>query len=217
MTSDTPSEEELHAYVDGRLDDARRQAIAFYLTQHPQRANEVRAWQRDAQQLRAALGMLPTEYANPALDPAILRTRRRNRRRARLAMAAMLMLSLGLGGVGGWQARSVSSAGREPPMSDAMQAYRMFAQRGSGALDITAQRRGDLQAWLATHFSHAPTLPDLNAAGFHAAGGRLLALSEGAAAMVLYENAGRRDQLLYPSGRRRASACCGAVSVRTAS
>lgn len=188
--TNVPSEEELHAYVDGQLDDARRQAVTFYLTQHPQRAEEVRAWQRDAQQLRAAMGGLPTEAASSSLDPTVLRVRRRSRNRARLAIAAMLVIGVGLGGLGGWQARSYSSAGREPPMSDAMQAYRLFAQQGSGGmLDVTEQHRGDLQAWLATHFRHAPTLPDLKAAGFHPVGGRLLALSEGAAAMVLYENA----------------------------
>ena len=33
-----PSEEDIHAYVDGRLDDTRRQAVEFYFAQHPQRA-----------------------------------------------------------------------------------------------------------------------------------------------------------------------------------
>jgi anti-sigma factor RsiW len=184
-----PSEEDIHAYVDGRLDDERRQAVEFYLAQSPQRAAEVRAWQRDAQELRAALGPWMPEADNPALDPSALRVRRRQTRRARLAIAAMLLLGIGLGGMGGWQAHAVRQADREAPMADAMQAYRMFAQQRGVVLDVTARSDGDLQAWLDTHFQHAPLLPDLKAAGFHPVGGRLLALSEGAAAMVLYENA----------------------------
>ena len=184
-----PSEEDIHAYVDGRLDDTRRQAVEFYFAQHPHRAEEVRAWQRVAHELRAALGSWMPEADNPSLDPSALRAQRRQTWRARLAIAAMLVLSIGLGGIGGWQAHGVRQASREAPMSDAMQAYRMFAQQRGAMLDVTEQHDGDLQIWLDNHFHRAPQLPNLQAAGFHPVGGRLLALSEGAAAMVLYENA----------------------------
>jgi anti-sigma factor RsiW len=45
-----------------------------------------------------------------------------------------------------------------------------------------------LQAWLLKHFRNAPQLPDLDGAGFHPVGARLLATDSGPAAMVLYQN-----------------------------
>nr|WP_254696190.1 hypothetical protein [Lysobacter enzymogenes] len=50
-----PDEHDLHAYIDGRLDPARRAEVEAWLARQPERLAELQAWQRDAQQLRAAL------------------------------------------------------------------------------------------------------------------------------------------------------------------
>jgi len=192
----TPSEYEIQAYVDGRLEETRRQAVEFYLAQHPERALEVRAWQRDAQQLRAQLSGVPDIPDNPALDPSRIRARQRERLRMRWAMAAMMLLSIGAGGFGGWQARKWQYATLQPPMADAIQAYRMFAGDGAGHFDFVSQHYGDLRSWMGRHFAGAPSPPDLSAAGFHPVGVRLIATSNGPAAMVLYEDA-RGDAISF--------------------
>lgn len=200
----TPSEEDIHAYVDGRLDDERRQAIEFYLAQNPARAAEVHGWQRDAQQLRAALSGVGMPAPNPELDPQRLRQRRSQRLRARLAIAAMLVLALGAGGIGGWQVRAQREFAVEPPMGDALQAYRLFASAQPASFDISGNASDHLQAWLDTHFRGAPRLPDLQQAGFHVVGGRLMAAETGPAAMVLYEDTAGRAITFYirpPSAR----------------
>jgi anti-sigma factor RsiW len=181
-----PSMADLHAYIDGHLDDTDRARIESWLARHPERAAEVRGWQRDAQQLRAAFGGLPAATAQAALDPTAIRARRRHRQRTRLALAAALVLTLGVGGLGGWQARGLVAPVAAAPMADAVQAYRMFAMDHHAPLDVTQRHPGDLQAWLDQHFQHAARLPDLDAAGFHPIGGRLLATDGGPAAMVLY-------------------------------
>lgn len=109
----TPSEHDLHAYVDGRLDAAHRAQVEAWLAQHPDSAAELRAWQRDAQQLRAALagvgvGAGVGVSSAPELDPARLRAGLRQARRRHHAMAAAVLLSIGVGGIGGWQAREWS-------------------------------------------------------------------------------------------------------------
>lgn len=182
------SDDDLHAYVDGWLDEAQRQDVEHYLAQHPERAVEVQAWQRDAQRLRAAFGTGTAWPDNPALEPARIRTRLHQRRHARLAVAAMLVLCLGLGGLGGWQMHGWRQARMEPPMGDAVQAYRLFAATGTARFDAVPRTAGDMQAWLDRHFIRAPRLPDLRAAGYQAVGGRLLATDAGPAAMVLYAN-----------------------------
>ncbi|TWH99745.1 anti-sigma factor RsiW [Luteimonas cucumeris] len=202
-----PSEDDLHAYVDGLLDGERRAGIEAWLAHHPERAVEVRAWQQDAQQLRASLaGAALTP--NPALDPARLRAGLARRRSRRYAMAAALLLGLGAGGLGGWQAREwtrpapVAMAG--PPMGDAIAAHRLFAARHDLQPDRVADDDG-LQDWLDANFSAPMRLPDLRASGFRQTGARLLATEQGAAALVVYENAAGAAISFYirPPGPQR--------------
>jgi anti-sigma factor RsiW len=183
----TPSEYEIHGYVDGRLDESRRQAVEFYLSRHPERAEQVRAWQRDAQRLRAEVSALDLPD-NPALDPAYIRARRQGQLHVRWAAAAVLVLSLGLGAFGGWEARGWRQTALEPPMADALQAHRMFAPDKGSRFDVVYQRNSDMQAWLDGHFERAPRLPDLQKAGFLPVGARLLATGSGPAAMVFYQD-----------------------------
>ena len=177
----TPSEHDIQAYVDGRLDEAGRQAVEFYLAQHPGRAAQIRAWQRDAQQLRAELSGVPDLPDNPALDPARIRARRRERLRPRWAVAAAVLLGIGIGAFSGWQARGWRYAALRPPMADAIQAYRMFRHERGANFDFVSQHYDDLQAWMGAHFAGAPSPPDLAPAGFHPVGVRLLATAEGPA------------------------------------
>lgn len=199
-----PGEHELHAYVDGRLEGERREAVALYLARHPERAAQLQAWQRDAQQLRAALAG-PALPENPRLDPAAIRARRQRRRVARLALAASLVLCLGLGGFGGWRIRGLQDAAAAPPMADALAAHRLLAIEGGAQPDLVSQRTGDLQAWLDHHLRHRVPLPDLHGAGFQPVGGRLFATEQGTAALVLYRDAAGHAISFYvrPPGPRR--------------
>lgn len=210
-----PDEQDIHAYVDGRMDDASRARMDAWLDRHPGRAEAIRRWRHDAQQLRAALAGLPDTAGQGGLDPAAVRTRRRHRKRTRMTTAALLVLTLAIGAVGGWQAHTWTMPAPAPPMGDALQAYRMFASAGDTDLDVTQGRLGSLQRWLDQHFEHAAQLPDLTGAGFHTVGARLIATATGPAAMVVYKNTqgqaigfyirppSRRKGFL-PRGKRRA-------------
>jgi len=200
-----PSEHDLHAYVDGLLDDGRREAVERFLAGHPERAAEVAAWQRDAQQLRAAFGSTDGLPDNPALQPRALRTRLWRRRRARLALAAAAVVCLFVGGLGGWHLRGIRAETANAPMSDAIEAYRLVVTDGSALPDIVSRSESDIQAWLDRHFAQATRVPDLSGAGFHPVGGRLFATDQGAAAMVLYRDADGHAISFYvrPPGPRR--------------
>ncbi len=187
-TTYLPDETDLHAYVDGLLDEAGCKRVEAWMDHHPERAEEIRGWQRDAQALRVTLGGFPDYAAAPKLDPATVRVRRRRRVRVRFAWAAALVLTLGVGGIVGWQMRGIDAPARPPPMADAVQAYRLFAMSRHVPLDVTQQRPGQLQAWLDKYFPDAAPLPDLAASGFLPIGGRLLATDSGPAALVLYRN-----------------------------
>lgn len=187
MISMPPSERDLHAYVDHQLSDADRRLVETFLASNPQVAAQVRAWQQDAQTLRAALSGALQQPSNPDLDPAVIRQRLKRQSRRHLASAAVLLIAVSVGGFSGWQAREMTLASPQLPMTDALQAYRLIAQQGILPADYKADD-GDMQGWLDRYFTRANRLPDLSGAGFKPASGRLLSTEQGPAAMVVYEN-----------------------------
>ncbi|UOP11015.1 anti-sigma factor family protein [Pseudomonas palleroniana] len=188
MISLPPSERDLHAYVDHQLSESDRRVLETWLAAHPDAAAQVHAWQRDAQLLRASLSGTLQQPANPELDPALIRRRLRHQTRRHVASAAVLLIAVSLGGLGGWHAREATQA-PTLPMADAMQAFRLFAQDGIMPADYQTQDGSAMQAWLDRYFNRAHRLPDLSPSGFKPVSGRLLTTDQGAAAMVLYEDA----------------------------
>lgn len=192
-----PSGPELHAYVDGELDDTRRAQIDALLPTHPALAQEIEQIRREQQQLRASLPA-PSAADTPArLDPFRIRRSLGDRARQRMAVAAALVMALGIGGLGGWQGREYAMRQSILPMADAVQAYRMFAADGTAqVVDVSATDPRALQAWLDRHFVQPAPLPDFSAYGFQPAGGRLMPTEQGSAAMIVYRN-GQGQAVVY--------------------
>ncbi|WP_034301862.1 anti-sigma factor [Herbaspirillum sp. RV1423] len=189
MNAFSPSEHDLHAYVDGQLDEALRRQIDIYLAGHPDVARAVELLRQENQRLRAALENIPTGPVPPRLDPFRIRRELRARSQRRMAIAASLVLTLSLGTLGGWQLRDMSIRKTYLPMADATQAYRMFATSDMAQqVDMKTSEPAQLQNWLNRHFVQAAPMPDFSAYGFRPVGGRLMASDKGAAAMVLYQN-----------------------------
>lgn len=188
MITSTPSERDLHAYIDHALNEAERHQVELYLQANPQVAAQVQAWQRDIQDLRTALHAPLLQTANPALDPTAIRQRQRQHAHRQWASAALLLIALGIGGLGGWQARQMTLVANSLPMTDALVAHRMFAEQGFLPADYKVQRSSDMQEWIDRYFRQAERLPDLSGAGFKPVSCRLLSTDQGAAAMVLYED-----------------------------
>jgi anti-sigma factor RsiW len=197
MISMPPSERDLHAYIDHQLSEDDRRLVETFLTSNPQVCAQVRAWQQDAQQLRAALSGALQQPANPGLDPAMIRQRLKRQSRRHLASAAALLIAVSIGGFSGWQAREMAFVSTQLPMTDALQAYRLIAQQGILPADYKACDDGDMQGWLDRYFTQANRLPDLSGAGFKPASGRLLSTEQGPAAMVVYENQGGQKISFY--------------------
>jgi anti-sigma factor RsiW len=187
-----PSERDLHAYVDGQLNDADQLTMETYLAAHPELSRQVLAWQLDAQNLRAALSGELQRPVNPELDPAFIRQRMRRHRTRHYATAAVLLIAVSIGGLSGWQAREMTLTSANPPMADAVQAYRMFAVNDNMASDWNTDKPNNVQVWLDKNFAQANRLPDLESAGFKPVSGRLTTTEQGAAAMVVYKDADGR-------------------------
>jgi anti-sigma factor RsiW len=205
-----PTDEELHAFIDGQLDPPRVAELKAFLESSPEIAARVAAWRRDGETLRTALAALEMLPANPSLDPAAIRRRMRARSMRRLSLAAALVMALGLGGASGWYARGGYLARAVQPMEDAVDAYRVFATDRLRPVELHANEIGDLQSWLSARLGRPMALPDLGSYGFRLLGGRLLSTSEGPAALILYEDAnGQRISFYLRSSTRFAPGTSG--------
>ncbi|GJG94579.1 anti-sigma factor [Cupriavidus pauculus] len=205
MNTLMPTEPELHAYVDGELDETRRQQIDALIATHPDLARQVEQIRQDMQRLRASMEPPPADI--PArLDPFRIRRAQRDRARHRVAIAASLVMALAVGGMGGWQSRELAFRHNYLPMADAMSAYRLFAVSDTPQMvDVKASDARELQTWLNRHFVQPAPLPDFSAYGFRPVGGRLMSTEQGPAAMVLYQNPQMQAIVYYvrPSGGLR--------------
>jgi anti-sigma factor RsiW len=205
MMTPTPDEDELHAYADGRLPDARRAELEAFLAAHPQAAARVAAWQRHARELHAALdGVLNEPVPRRAL-PASLRTPAEagaasyGRRAAWTVGLAASVTSLALGAAIGWMAHgSMSGSGLgagllagtpsvERFAREALASHVVYAPEVRHPVEVRADDEAHLVAWLSKRLGAPLQVPDLHPLGFRLMGGRLGVAEGGPSAILMYE------------------------------
>jgi anti-sigma factor RsiW len=189
-------EDELHAWVDGRLTTERAEAIEYYFAAHPEQRERWSQYREQREALRDAFGR-PAEAQIPLrLRVARLladRRRRRNRGLARIAAAVGLLI---VGGAGGWTAHDLlpplaSSASAQlasTVVDSAVAAYRTFSVETRHPVEVGANEETHLVQWLSKRLGHRLIVPDLSSVGFQLMGGRLLSADSGPAALFMYED-----------------------------
>ena len=189
------TEDDLHAYVDGFLDDARAAEITTYLARNPEPAARVRAYAAQREALRAAFAPLAEAPIPPALniDRMIATRRRKPAGLWRMAAAAMVALSqLGLGGTGGWMMRGAMAphqvVGVAALSRAAAESWAIFAPDVLHPVEFRAAERPVLMNWIASRTGARIPAPDLSAAGYRFMGGRVVTTAHGAAALFMYED-----------------------------
>jgi anti-sigma factor RsiW len=200
------STDELHAYVDDRLDADRRQAVERYLEAQPELARRVAAYRRQRDGLRAAFVPLADNPIPPDLNLDRLLEARLQQRPIWWTAAAVVVLCLGLGGAAGWYLGASPQQGRtELAMSlllqQAMASHAVYADDRRHPIEVAAADREHLSQWLSNRLRRAVAPPDLSALGYRLLGGRLVATEHGgASALFVYEDADghRLSVLLRP-------------------
>lgn len=186
-------DDELHAFVDGELASDRRAAVADWLAQNPEAAEQVRAHQSQREALRAAY----TAATPPAPEWSLLgivESRMRRRRRALMAAAAAgIIAAIGLGALAGWSLRGVPQDRNAALLAqleqEAFATHIVYAADRRHPIEVVAAERDHLAQWLSNRLDRKIAPPDLSAAGWHLLGGRLLATDRGgAAALFMYDN-----------------------------
>jgi anti-sigma factor RsiW len=198
------SSDELHAYVDDRLDADRRLAVERCLDTQPELARRVAAYRTQRDGLRAAFAPLAASPIPPQLNLNHLLEARLRQRPIWWRAAAVVVLCLGLGGAVGWYVGSSPRPSRnELAMSllqqQAMASHVVYADDRRHPIEVTAADSEHLSQWLSNRLRRSVAPPDLSPLGYRLLGGRLLATEHGgAAALFVYDDAdGHRLTVLF--------------------
>lgn len=184
MVSPPIREIDLHAYVDGQLDAARRADVEAYLSEHPEASEQVRQLRRQIQALHAEYDAV----LNEAVPLRLSDTARRRRWPYGLA-AGIVWLTCGV--AAGWFAHGLQMQSPAPAAfaRNALAAHVLFTKEKRHPVEVTADQETHLVAWLSKRLDAPIRAPDLHGQAFSLLGGRLLPGEDGPLAQLMYESA----------------------------
>ncbi len=202
--SNTPviRDEELHAYVDGRLKPQRHEEVKAYLAAHPDAAEKVRAYQQQNRMLHTLFDRVLHEPLPGRLENTPPAPQSHHLFRA----AAVIALSLLTGGMGGFLLRgevthTVTVA--EPFTGRAAVAHAVYTAEILHPVEVGAEQETHLVQWLSKRLGHQLRTPDFTSFGYQLVGGRLLPGDKGAAAQFMYQTSTGARLTLYVSVKDR--------------
>jgi len=192
MTIRPITEDDLHGFIDHALDAKRHAEVQTYLEAHPDVLARIARYTDQRDWLRAALAPIAEEPIPSRLNVSrLLRRQRQPLRITRATAIAAALAFMMIGGVGGWifrgteslPATGITALGRE-----ASESYSVFATDRVRPVEMQAGERNQLINWVSGFLGRTLTIPDLSASGYNYMGGRVVATSEGPAALLLYDN-----------------------------
>lgn len=200
---DSPvTEEELHAFVDGEVPVDRQEAVAAWLTAHPEDAALVAGWRAQADSIRARYGAVVNEPvpARLTLDQVMRKDRSSGRSWTAMAAAAAVVAFLG-GGATGWVAHGAATgtpSSFDTITAEALEAYKLYVVEVRHPVEVSGNERPHMTQWLTKRLGYQQYIPDLESMGLKLVGGRLLPGPTGAAAaFYMYEGASGERFTVY--------------------
>jgi anti-sigma factor RsiW len=183
------TDRQLQDYVDGRLNERDRAAVAAYLLAHPHAATQVEAVRRQSEALRALgheiLDAPVPERLREALrhpprrsdaQPQLVTARSQPRRGSRFLETAAAILLLVAGGALGWFAHGLVRP--VPTPDDTLLAHMANAYALYGTRDYPAafppDRAEEFVTWISRSFRREVPPPNLAELGYSYLGGRLV-------------------------------------------
>jgi len=190
------TEDELHAFVDDKLDGLRRAEVAEYLETHPAVAARVTVWRTQRQQLRDALAPIAAEPLPLELNLRRMLATQANEKTGRnpwrlpyWAMSAAASVLLAVGGAGGWMVRGMGgNTGLMALGHEAIASYSVYAPDRLRPVELRAQDKPLLATWAQERTGHPIAIPELEASGYRFMGGRVVAGTHGAAVLLMYDD-----------------------------
>lgn len=191
------SEDDLHAYADGRLDGEHLTRVETWLAAHPEHRGQVDEWRAQSATLHRAYDRvldepLPARLMPPANAPRWIDLRK---------LATVAWIALGV--VIGFALRDQTLP---PPNKAALAnslprqaaiAHAVFVPEVRHPVEVGADQEAHLVAWLSKRLGAPLKAPHLDGAGYRLVGGRLLAGDGGEVAQFMYENTEKKRLTLY--------------------
>jgi len=195
------TDDELHAFVDGELPADRKEAVATWLSEHPEQAAMVAAWRAQAEAIRARYTSVADEPvpARFKLDQ-LMRQASTGRRSLAAFAAAAAVAAFIAGGTVGWFARGAAATPSNftAVTADALDAYRLYVVEVRHPVEVPGSERAHMTQWLSKRFGTSLKIPELESIGLKLVGGRLLPGPSGeAAAFYMYESASGERYTIY--------------------
>lgn len=191
MTTLPITEAELHAYIDGRLPEARSSEVEQYLEHHPDEAARLAAYRAQNEALRALF--------DPVLDEPV--PQRLLRRPPTLARYAAVVAWMALGGVAGWFAHDYSASGLRADVPGwarrAAVAHVVYSPEVRHPVEVAADQEAHLVTWLSKRLGSELKVPQLASLGYGLVGGRLLPGDQGPVAQFMYQDGKGQRITLY--------------------
>ena len=180
-------ENELHAYFDGELSEARWAEVEQWVRDHPEAQEMLDDWALQAAELRqsfpAGEGLALPVAASHGFGWQ--------------ALAAMIAVAA-IGAGGGWALRgAVQPMAVASPVQMAMDAHATFVSEVIHPVEVRVEREDHLLKWLSNRLGGDIQAPDLAQAGFSLLGGRLLPNMGLNAGQFMYENQSGARITLY--------------------
>ena len=189
-------EDDLQAWVDGRLTPEDAEAVENYFAAHPELRERWSQYAEQRRELRAVFARSGEEPIPARLSVARLTVERRRQHHRQVARIAAAVALLIVGAIGGWGAHdllpvltsSASAMLASSVFDDAIAAHRTFSVETRHPVEVGANEEAHLVQWLSKRLGHQLIVPDLNPLGFRLMGGRLLPADSGPAALFMYED-----------------------------
>lgn len=199
MKQNAPDESLLHAYADDQLADVERERVAAWLARNPQAAADVADWAEQRALFHEAFDPVMDEALPDALLEKIDARHPANAGHWRMA-AAIGWLVIGLFGgyvVGHQASQTDDGLALSPIVKDAAMAYAVYTPEVRHPVEVGAEQREHLVAWLSKRVGGQISAPDLLQHGYSLVGGRLIASHDGPGALLMYEDASGQRLTLF--------------------
>jgi len=194
MTRRDFTERDIHLALDGELPDEDRADFEAWLHATPEMKARSLRFEADRNLLRQTFaGVLEEPIPGRLSKMAAGEGPSSSAPAMRWRFAAAAALFLALGASGGYFA-GIRGIGAEAHAEDelaeeAIAAHTIYAAERRHAVEVGADDKDHLLAWLSKRVGVTLVAPDLQAEGFRLVGGRLLPAGQKTAGMLLYEDA----------------------------
>ena len=176
-------EDDLQAFVDDVLDEARRGEVEAYLAQRPEEAARLHAYRAQDAALRALFDPVLAEPVPAALA------------------ASVLFAGVAIGWIARGSVAPLPQAAASLARSAAI-AHAVYSPEVRHPVEVGADQQDHLVKWLSKRLGTDLRVPELATLGYDLVGGRLLSGPQGPVAQFMYQDAKGQRLTLYVSTQK---------------